>query len=362
MQDFIPISKPFLDKNEKEAVLRVIDSGILSSGSEILEFETNFAEYTRTKYAIAVCNGTFALILALIANDIKKDDEVILSPFSFIASATSILSIGAKPVFVDINPETYNIDENLIEQNITKNTRAIMPIHLFGLPCNMQKITDLAKKYNLKIIEDCAQAVGAKFNNIPVGSFGTGCFSLYSTKNITSGEGGIITTNDHKIYEKCLKLRNHGSVESYYHTELGYNYRITEMQAAIAKIQLNKLSVINSSRAQIANYYLAHIKNMILPTVPIGYTHGWNQFTLRAANLEERNDLLEYLQKQNIGARIYYPKPIHLQPYFTFLHKNTNFSLPNSVEASDTVISIPIYPSMTNQEFKRVSEVVNEYQ
>jgi len=237
----IPIAKPLLGAEEKAAVSRVLESGMLAQGPKVAEFEQAFAHFIGTQFAIATSNGTTALHAALLAHNLGPGDEVITTPFSFIATANAITMTGAKPVFVDIEEDSFNINPSLIEAAITPKTKAILPVHLYGKPANMKAITEIAAKHNLTIIEDACQAHGAEFEHKKVGSFGTGCFSFYPTKNMTSSEGGMITTNDETLAKKIRKIISHGSEKRYHHDFLGYNYRMTDVAAAIGVEQVKKL-------------------------------------------------------------------------------------------------------------------------
>ena len=278
----INIAKPVIGEEEKKAVLDVLDSGILSQGSNIKEFEDSFAKYIGAKYATATSSGTTALQTALLAHDIKKSDEVITTPFSFIATANSIIHSGAKPVFVDIEKDTFNINPDLIEEKITDKTKAMLIVSLFGLTPDMEKICSIAKKHDLILIEDCAQSNGAEFKNKKAGSFGTGCFSFYPTKNMTTGEGGMLTTNDEKIAETSRMIINHGSKVKYHHEILGYNFRMNSISAAIGIEQLKKLDHLNKKRIENANYLIENLKNtnIILPKIKEGYKHVFHQFAI----------------------------------------------------------------------------------
>src|SRR5437879_8212550 len=244
----ISIASPLLGAEEKDAVLQVLLSGQLAKGELVAAFEQGFAEICNVEEAVAVSSGTAALHLALLAHGIGPGDEVITTAFSFAATANVILLVGATPVFVDIEPDTYTIDPALVERAITARTKAIMPVHLYGHPCNMKRLCQLAASHNLAMIEDACQAHAATIDGKPVGGFGTGCFSFYATKNITTGEGGMVTTNDPAIAERIRLLRNHGQKERYYHTTLGYNLRMTEIQAALGLVQLEKLAQFTEQR------------------------------------------------------------------------------------------------------------------
>ena len=262
----IPIAKPLIGTEEQNAILEVIASGQLVQGPKVHEFEKRFAELCGVEHAIATSSGTTALHIAMLAHQIGPNDEVITSPFSFIASANCALYVGAHPVFVDIEPDFFTIDTAKIEERITKNTKAIIPVHLYGQSCDMDVIVEIAQKYNLAIIEDACQAHGATYKGKPVGSFGTACYSLYATKNITTIEGGMIVTNDSKIAERARLLRSHGSPRTYEHVMLGYNMRLTDLAAAIGLVQLGKLHEWNSIRGANAAYLtenLSKIKGIV---------------------------------------------------------------------------------------------------
>ncbi|MGD8815083.1 MAG: DegT/DnrJ/EryC1/StrS family aminotransferase, partial [Anaerolineales bacterium] len=261
----IPISKPVIGDAEKQAVLEVLESGMLAQGPRTAELERRFAEVCDVKHAIATSSGTTALHLALLVNDIGPGDEVITSPFTFIASANSILFVGAKPVFVDIEEETFNMDPDLIEQAITPRTKGIMPVHLYGCMCDMERIETIAKRHGLMILEDACQAVGATQKGRRAGSFGMGTFSLYATKNVMSGEGGIITTNEDALAQHCRMMRNHGMQRRYYHDMLGYNFRISDLHAAIGLAQMDRLEEITNKRRENAAYLNAKITSVITP-------------------------------------------------------------------------------------------------
>jgi perosamine synthetase len=309
----IPIAKPIIGKEEKEAVLEVLNSGILAQGPRVGEFEQQFAGFIGTEFAIAVGSGTAALHIALLAHGIGKGDEVITTPFTFIATANSILFTGAMPVFADIEEETFNIDLEKIQEKITGKTKALLPVHLYGNPADIKAVMDIAEDKNLLLIEDACQAHGAEFEGRNVGSFGTGCFSFYPTKNMTSSEGGMITTDDERIAERARMLRDHGSRERYIHETLGFNLRMTDISAAIGICQLKKLPEFNRKRIENADYLSRAIDNgkIIKPGVMENCTHVFNQYTIRMN--EGRDKTVEKLKKEGIGTGIYYPIPIHKQ-------------------------------------------------
>lgn len=353
----IPIARPLIGEDEKSAVLAVMTSGHIAQGPKVHEFESQFATLCGAEYGIATTSGTSALHVALMANRIGPGDEVITSPFSFIASANCALFVGAKPVFVDIEADYFTIDPEKIREKITPRTRAIEPVHLYGQACDMEAIGEIAREYNLVIIEDACQAHGAKFDGKPVGSFGTACFSFYPTKNITTGEGGMITTNDAEVAEKARLLRDHGSPVRYQHETLGYNMRMNDMQAAIGLTQLPKLAEWNSKRQANAAYLtqeLSRLDGMVPPPVHEKAEHVFHQYTIRIPN---RDEAAEKLREQGVGVGVHYPTPIHQQPYYQELGYSD--SLPVSETASKEVLSLPVHPSLSQADLEKIVEVVS---
>lgn len=355
----INMAKPQIGSEEKQAVLEVLDSGIIAQGPRVKAFEEAFAAMCGVKHAIATTSGTTALHVALLANGIGEGDEVITSAFTFIASANSILYVGAKPVFVDIDPATFNINPALIEAAITPHTKAILPIHLYGLPCDMDPIMAIARKHGLVVIEDACQSHGAEYNGKKVGSFGTGTFSLYPTKNITSGEGGMITTNDPVIDEKCRVVRQHGMRQRYYHDELGFNFRMTDIHAAIGLEQLKKLDRFNGIRRANAKFLSTNLKGVVVPTVPDGCKHVYHQYTIRVPD-GKQDALRTYLQEHGVGSEVYYPVPIHQQ---TFYVKDLGYkqSLPETERATVEVLSLPVHPALSSADLETIMSAVNEF-
>lgn len=354
----IPIAKPIIGQEEKEAVLKVLDSGCLAQGPVVEAFEKEFAAFSGAKYAAATTSGTTALHLALLALGIGTGDEVITTPFSFIASSNSILYTGAKPVFADIDEKTYNLDPEKIEKLITPKTKAILVVHLYGLPAEMPKILEIAKKHKFLVIEDACQAHGATINGKKIGSFGdAACFSFYPTKNMTTGEGGIAIFKDKEVHERSLLIRAHGMKIRYHHETLGFNFRMTDIQAAIGREQLKKLPGFNKRRQENASYFLANIKNpkVTLPETPEGYGHVYHQFTIQ---IEERDKSVEKLTHLGIGTGIHYPICINEQPYYKFLDYKCDTPVANKL--SRRVISLPVHPSLTEEDLKVVTNAINE--
>ena len=355
----INIAKPLIGSEEKQAVLDVLDSGILAQGPRVKAFEEAFAAMCGVKHAIATSSGTTALHTALLANGIGPGDEVITPSFTFIASANSVLFVGASPVFVDIDPRTFNLDPQLITAAITDKTRAIMPVHLYGLSCDMDPILDIASKYGLLVIEDACQSHGATYHGRKVGSMGTGTFSLYPTKNMTSGEGGMITTNDDTIAEHCRVIRQHGMRRRYYHDELGYNFRMTDIQAAIGFEQLKKLERFNQVRRENARYLSEHLKGITVPLVPEGYGHVFHQYTIRVTG-GRRDALIQHLAARDVGSMVYYPVPIHQQTFYVN-QLGYNLSLPETELAASEVVSLPVHPGLSAADLETIVNAVNEF-
>ncbi len=360
----IPIAKPQIGKEEKQAVLEVLESGMLVQGPKVLEFEEKFAKYVGSKYAVATSSGTTALHLALLANEIGPGDEVITSPFSFIASANCILYVGAKPVFVDIEPDYFCINPALIKKKITKKTKAIIPIDLYGHPCQINDVKRFTLKNGLVVIEDACQAHGAEIGCRRVGSFTTTCFSFYPTKNMTTGEGGMVTTNNRRMAEKLQLLRAHGSKVRYYHDFLGYNFRMTDIAAAIGIEQLKKLEKFNRQRINNAKYLskkLGGVDGIIVPKVKEGCRHVFHQYTIRVTPKfgKSRDEVIEILKKNEIGFGVYYPVPIHQQKLYRKIFVETGHapSLPVAEQMSKEVLSLPIHPGVTRKDLDKIAGV-----
>lgn len=356
----IPISKPNIDQNEKDAVMAVLNSGIIASGPKVKEFEGAFAAMAGVKHAIAVSNGTCSLHTCLVMNNIGKDDRVLTTPFTFIATGNSIIHAGAEPVFCDIEEDSFNINPDKIEETLKKDIfrkiKAVMIVHLFGRCCDMDRITAITKKYGVKIIEDAAQAHGAMFKGRKAGSFGDGgSFSMYATKNITTSEGGIVTTDDDKAAEIARSFINHGSEKVYYHTRLGYNYRMTDIEAAIGVEQLKKLDKFNSARRVNSlelSGFLKKFRAVSVPEESLDYFHIYHQYTIRVTN-GNRDEVIKGLSENGVGAKVFYPLPLHRQPYYAQVLKSIP-SLPVSEKAAAEVISLPVHPGLTGREKEAV--------
>lgn len=355
----IYMAKPQIGDDEKKAVMEVLDSGMIAQGPRVKAFEDAFAEMCGVKHASATSSGTTALHVALLANGIGPGDEVITSAFTFIASTNSILFTGARPVFVDLDPRTFNLDAELIEAAITPKTKAIMPVHLYGLACDMDPIIEVAEKHGLKIIEDACQSHGAVYKGKKVGSFGTGTFSLYPTKNITSGEGGMITTNDPVIDEKCRVIRQHGMRKRYYHDELGFNFRMTDVHAAIGLEQLKKLDKFNATRQTNAKFLSENLKGVVVPFVPEEQTHVFHQYTVRVPN-GKRDALRTHLQERGVGSEVYYPVPIHQQSFYVS-DLGYKDSLPETENAAGEVLSLPVHAGLNASDLETIVAALNEF-
>jgi perosamine synthetase len=355
----IPIANPLMGPEEKQGVLEVLDSGMLAQGPKVQALERAFADYCGVKYAVATSSGTTALHTALLANSIGEGDDVITSPFTFISSANAILFTRARPVFADIDPVTFNIDPAQIEQTITSRTRAIMPVHLFGLTADMGAIMRIAEEHNLTVIEDSCQAHGAEYGSQRAGSFGTGCFSFYPTKNMTTAEGGMITTDDGELAEKCRSIRQHGMHRRYYHDELGYNFRMSDVHAAIGLAQFQKLEKFNEARIANARYLSEHLEGVVTPTVPDGYRHVFHQYTIRLP-VGHRDALAKHLEANAIGYGIYYPVPVHRQ---TFYRETLGYdvSMPQAERAAASVLSLPVHPALSHEDLESIVNVVNAF-
>jgi len=354
-----------LSKEINQGINKVIARSDFILGQDLRLFEKEFARFCHTDYAVGVSSGTAALFLSLLSLGIGKNDEVIVPDFTYIATSLAVSYTGARPVFVDIDEHTYNIDVVKIKEAITKKTKAIIPVHLFGQPANMPEILKIAKEYSLKVIEDSAQAHGAsiKMNNrwqIVGGLSDIGCFSFYPSKNLGAlGDGGMIVTNDEKIYKKLLMLRDYGRLSKYEHAIIGYNSRLDTLQAAILKVKLKKLNVWNNLRRKSAHRYdklLQDIDGVITPYVSRAVKHVYHIYAIRT---KKRDELCQRLQAKDIGVVIHYPIPLHLQKAYKDLgYRKGDF--PNSEHLAQEVISLPMYPHLKESQIKFVVNVVKD--
>jgi len=350
---------PLLD-DFRDAFERVLNSGSFILGEEVDAFEKELAEFVGVKHAIGVSSGTDALTLALLALDIQPRDEVITTPFTWFSSASTIARLGATPVFVDIHPRTYNLDSRALEGVITDRTKAILPVHLFGLPANMPEITRVAADHNLPIIEDCAQAIGSTVDGRSVGSIGAlGCFSFYPTKNLSGvGDGGAVTTNDDQLAETVRYLRNHGTRDGVNFERLGGNFRMDALYAALLRIKLPHLADYNDARRRLAERYHRLLEDtpVITPFEAPERDHTFHQYTIRVRS-NMREPLRQHLTAEGIASKIYYPKPMHLQPCFANLGYDEG-RFPEAEAASEQVLSIPLFPEMTRDQQDAVVKAV----
>jgi dTDP-4-amino-4,6-dideoxygalactose transaminase len=349
-----------LENEIEEAILRVAKSGSYILGEEVKKFQEEFAEYNGAKFCVGVANGTEAIHLSLRALGIKEGDEVITTPFTAVPTITAIEMTKATPIFVDVNSSTFNIDSSLIEEKITEKTKAVVVVHLFGQPCEMDRILDIAKKYNLKVIEDACQAHGAEFGSKKVGTFGeVGCFSFYPTKNLGGiGDGGAIITNHKEIAEKLLLLRNYGQKEKYNHVEKGFNSRLDEIQAAILRVKLKHLDKLNAKRKEAALNYSNLITNSSI-TKPWIQSKGYHVFHMYSILSEKRDRIIFEFKKEDIGYGIHYPQTIYFQEAYKEYNTEKNKCF-NAEKISKEIISIPLYPEISLENIKKVSEVLNK--
>ena len=369
------ISVPLLDLKAQYAQIRaeiepvvkeVIESQYFIMGPKVIEFEENVAQYCHVKHALGVSSGTDAILLALMACDIKPGDEVITTAYSFFATAGCISRLNAIPVFVDIDPDTFNINPALIEEKITEKTKAIIPVHLYGQMADMDQIMRIAEKYNLTVIEDAAQAIGSEYKDGKrAGSIGTvGCFSFFPSKNLGGfGDGGLITTNDDVLMEKLTYLRNHGAYPKYYHKMIGGNFRLDALQAAVLNVKLKYLDGWTEGRQNNADYYDQGIiergldKFIQTPKRLAGYRHIFNQYILQT---KDRDELIKYLQNKNIGCEIYYPVTFNNQECFKYLGYGKG-DFPAAEKAADETLAVPIYPELTEDQKNYILDSIKQF-
>jgi len=361
----IPIAKPSFGNEEVAAVKEVLESGIVASGPRTQTFEKEFAEYIGVDHAVAVTNGTVALDVSLKALELGPGDEVITSAFSFVASGNCILIQKAKPVFADINPKTFNIEPSDVAEKITSKTKAIIPVHMFGQPAEMNVLKEIAEDKGIWLVEDAAQAHGAEYTGQKAGTIGeVGCFSFYATKNMTMGEGGMITTNNEKLAAKMRSLINHGQSRKYHHDTLGYNYRMTDLSAAIGLVQLKKLDGFNMKRrenAALLSNGISNIKGLAAPYVDKNVKHVFHQYAIRVEDSYplSRDELSVHLTEECIGNAIHYPIPIYRQPLYLKLGYGEQ-KCPNTEDTCRKILSLPVHPKVNSEDIEYMLAVLND--
>jgi len=355
-----------IKKEVDKAIFKTIKSGNFILEKNVEKLEKKIANFVGTKYAIGVNSGTDALLLSLKALGIKRGDEIITTPFSFIATAEVIANSGAKPIFVDISPKTFNIDVSKVKKAVTRKTKAIIPVHLYGQMTHMKEILSIAKKHKLYIIEDVAQAIGAKQKingswKMAGGIGHLGCFSFFPTKNLGAfGDAGMVTTNDKKLAEKIKLLRNHGTTKKYHHEILGTSSRLDELQAAIILAKMPFLKSWNQKRIKIVQFYNRNLKNVgdiITPETEKNNFHIFHQYTICT---KYRDKLKKYLERKNIPTAIHYPTPLYLQPVFKYLNHKKGY-LPESEKIGQEVLSLPIYPELSSNEQKLIIKSIKKF-
>lgn len=366
MRDFIAIAKPIIGDEEIGAVTAVLKSGMLAQGESVKRFEEEFSRYLGVKNSIAVNNGTVALDLTMKALGLKPGDEVITPAFTFIATANCALYQGLRPVFADVDARTFNLDPDDLQKRITARTRAVIGVHLYGQPFDLSAISEICQDKKIILVEDCAQAHGAEFHGQKVGSFGkAGCFSFYPTKNMTTGEGGMITTNDDELAERLRLLRSHGDTGKYNHISLGYNYRMMNLQGAIGLAQLKRLEEFTAKRIENAKFLNDNIKikGITTPYQAKDVRHVYHQYVVRVEEsfAGTREKLMDYLQAKGIGSAVHYPRPVYEQPFYRNLGY-TSESCPVSEDVSRRVLSLPVHPSLTKEDLEYICETVNSFE
>jgi len=355
----IPIAQPSLGDEETSAVLAVLASGMIAQGPETAAFEEEFAAYCGVPHAVATNNGTAALHAALLAAGVGPGDEVIVPAFTFFATASSVSMCGAVPVFADVDPVTATIDPAEIRANVSQKTKAVIAVHLYGQPCDAGAVREICDDEDLVFIEDAAQAHGATYRGKKTGSLGDlGCFSFYATKNMATGEGGMVTTGSDEYDERLRRVINHGQSEKYLHTDLGYNYRMTDINAAIGRVQLAKLGGFNRRRQENAAYYNSHITapGLVHPSVASGRTHVWHQYSLRLTGdfPLSRDEFMAYLREHGIGCAVHYPIALSRQPFYAGAA-----TCPIAESLAASVVSIPVHPGVTEEGRAYVADTIN---
>jgi len=355
----IPISKPDIGPDEEQAVLDVLRSGMLAMGRRTAEFEEAWAAYCGVKHAVFMANGTVALEAVLRALGIGPGDEVITVSFSFNATVSAILQVGARPVFVDIRAEDFCMDPDRVEAAVTPRTKAIMPVHLYGLMADMDPLVAIAERHGIPIVEDAAQAHGASYRGRRAGQFGPAMFSLYATKNLMTGEGGFATTDDDELADKIRLYRNHGMRVRYHHESLGTNLKPTDLAAALGLAQLARLDERTAQRRRNAARLAEGLRGYLTPGVPDGREHVWHQYTMRFPG--ERQRVIDGLTERGIGTLIYYPVPIHRQAYLqAYVPGAADLDLPLTDRLADEVLTIPVRPNLGLDELEAVITAIRE--
>ncbi len=353
----IPIARPQLGTEEEAAVLDVMRSGVLTQGERTRAFEQQFATLMGARHGVATCNGSVALYLALLAHGIGPGDEVITSPLTFIATANAIAHTGAAPVFADVD-DTLNLDCSAAARLISPRTKAIVLVHLHGNPGDVESFASLTQERGLSLIQDACQAVGATVDGRPLGAFGTAVYSFYATKNITTGEGGMVIANDARIAETCARLRHQAYADQpYVHDGIGYNFRMTEIQAAIGLVQVGRLAEITERRRQLAAYYDSHVSKWYgRPRVAPGRGHVYHQYTLRVPAGWSRDEVRVQLHQRGVGTGVYYPLPLHLQPPYL---RPRNAPCPVAEMAARDMVSVPVHPGVSERDRVEVAAALN---
>ncbi len=367
----IPVNVPLLGNEEKEKVLEVLSSGMLThkagQGKMAVEFEKKFSEYVKVKHSIAMNSGTAALHACLLALDLNPGDEVIIPSFTFVATASVALHVGAKPIFVDIDPEIYTMNPESVKKAITPKTKAVIPVHLFGHPADLDSLKEITSANNLTLIEDACQAHGALYKSQQVGSVGDmACFSFYPSKNMTTGEGGMVTTNDDELDDILRMIINHGEKQAYETERLGHNFRMPEVAAAIGTCQVDKLPGFIEKRRKNVEHLSSLIKdnpNVKLPIVKDWAEHSWYLFTieiLQKTTSLTRDEFAAKMHEAGIGAAVYYKTPLHVIPYYKKLYNFKGGEMPNTERAAGEVVSLPVHPGVTPEQIVFIGEKANE--
>jgi perosamine synthetase len=365
MREFIPIAKPIIGQEEINAVEEVLKSGMLAQGEAVKRFEDEFAAYLGVKNAIAVNNGTVALDLAVKALGLEPGSEIITPAFTFIATANCALYQGLRPVFADVDERTFNIDPDDLQEKITPRTRAVIGVHLYGQPFQLSAVQEICQDKNIALVEDCAQAHGAEWKGKKVGSFATGCFSFYPTKNMTTGEGGMITTDDDVLAARLRLLRSHGDSGKYNPITIGYNYRMMNLQGALGLVQLRRLEEFTAKRISNARFLDDNIrvKGISTPFRMDSVRHVYHQYVVRVEDdfPASRHRLMEYLQARGVGSAIHYPRAVYQQPVYRDMGY-TDVSCPVAEDVSRRVMSLPVHPSLTADDLQYIAQTLNSFE